>query len=134
MGPPVSLDQEIPDDRDRPRPATTVFSSRKISGVGPSADAGLGGGILIHEVEFAPEIKEQAAADVHRSLVDYFVVRRDPLLDEIGRVGEREIGCHSRHAIHHAETDRHHRGGEGGESEPRPFPPDEPEGDDARKK
>ena len=114
------------------QPCTTVFSSRKTSGLAQARHR-LGGRILIHEIEFAPEIKEQTAADVHRSLVDYLVVRRDPLLDEVGRVGEREIRCHSRHPIHHAEADRHHRGGEGGESQPRPFLRDKPEGDDREK-
>src|SRR4030095_9585560 len=128
----VLREQEIPAIGTAPSLHDGLFVEKDIWGW-PKRGTRLSGGILIHEIEFAPEIKEQAAADVHRSLVDYLVVRRDPLLDKVGRVSEREIRCHSRHAIHHAEANRHHRGGEGGESQPRPFFRDKPEGDDREK-
>src|SRR5262245_29702667 len=132
MRPTVLLDQEIPAIGTVPSLHDGLFVEKDLWGW-TKRGTWFGGGILIHEIEFAPEVKEQTAADVHRPLVDYLVIRRDPLLDEVGRVSEREIRCHSRYPIHHAEADRHHRCGKGGESQARPFLRDKPEGDDREK-
>ena len=44
--------------------------------------------ILVHEVKFSAEIKDEAASGVKAAFVEHLVVRRDPRVDVIGCVRE----------------------------------------------
>ena len=83
----------------------------------------------INNIELPMQIKNQAASAVQRAFVNDIAAVAGMAVEESSSVGQRKVLRHSRHAVDHSQTDRHHGGCNHGRSQSPPSGRAEKDGD-----